>query len=335
MPVLWCHGMIYIQKLELEDFQTHKKTSIELSPNFNVIVGCTRSGKSSVVRALDFLFYNNWYEDYQRFDSHHTTITATLSNGKVLVRTKNDRINKIDITSGAVTERFESFGLTLPAEATKAIGIIPVEITSKDTIQANVANQDDPLFLLYSTGTDRTKILSRLSGLHWLDYALKDLNKDRRTKSGEIQLLQETNEQLLVKVKTFKDLPEFRKELVVVREKVEQLKSHTTLLHESLTLQEKTRRWKVAQQELQKLKTINFSVEIPSLEKLIRLKELAESFQDKQNRLNSIENNTTVLQRHYQSLTTSIQSIEKQIAEVPTCAACGQEATTQEVTTST
>lgn len=324
--------MISIDELELENFQTHKKTKIKLSPNFNVIVGCTRSGKSSVVRALDFLFYNNWYEDYQRFDTPYAVVTATLSNGKVIKRTKSDRINKIDITTGENVDRFESFGFTLPTEATAALGIIPVEITSKDAILANVANQDDPLFLLYSTGTDRTKILSRLSGLHWLDYALKDLSKDRRTKSAEVQTLTESNEQLLLKLKNFKDLQGLKKDLAVVREKVAQLKKIEEFLRVAEALLARTRTWKSNYEAFQKLKTTNFSQEIPALERVIVLREILDKLQNADSSLSNIKKTAATMHTHILTLATSIKEVETEIGKVPTCPACGQEAAKETTT---
>lgn len=317
--------MISIQKLELEDFQTHRKTTIELSPNFNVIVGCTRSGKSSVVRALDFLFYNNWYEDYQRFDTPHASITATLSNGKIITRTKSDRLNKIAIKTSSNIERFESFGLTLPPEAIAALGVLPIDIGTKDSIPANVANQDDPLFLLYSTGTDRTKILSRLSGLHWIDYALKDLNKDRREKTSEVHLLQEANEQLLSKLKTFKNLSNLRESLKCIQDKSSALSSLQRITDTGTSLVEKMRRWKLANQELQKLKTINYQVAIPRLERIIQLKETTEKLAHVKDRLSTIDVTLATLQSQIQRLRTSVNTVESEIRQIPICPECGQE----------
>jgi exonuclease SbcC len=323
--------MIYIDELELVDFQTHKKTVIKLSPFFNVIVGPTRSGKSSAVRALDFLLYNNWYEDYQRFDSSKTTITAKLSTKKIVTREKSGKINRITIKDGAgKTERFEAFGTSLPSEVIAALGVSPIEIGTKDPIFANVANQDDPLFLLYASGTDRTKILSRLSGLHWLDYALKDLNTDRRTKSGEIQFLEETNTQLLEKLKAFKNLDTFRNHIKDAKEHLANIKKASTLLQDSRVLFNKAAQWKKDYQEVQKLKTIDFPTETSRLEKIIYIQsEILQPLQEQNRKITANEISSVNIRTHQKVLANSIEILEKQIAEeekrVPTCTACGQE----------
>jgi len=323
--------MIYIEELELEDFQTHKKTLIKLSPFFNVVVGPTRSGKSSAVRALDFLLYNNWYEDYQRFDTSKTVITARLSTKKTVIREKSGKINRITIKDAAgKIERFEAFGTSLPSEVIAALGVSPIDIGTKDPIFANVANQDDPLFLLYASGTDRTKILSRLSGLHWLDYALKDLNTDRRTKSGEIQFLTETNTQLLEKLKAFKNLDILKDHVKDNKERLVRIKKASTLLQSSRVLVNKAAQWKRDYQEVQKLKTIDFPAETSRLEKIIYIQsEILQPLQDLNRKL--VNNDQLCISTRTQAgvFATAIDILEKQIAEeekkVPTCTECGQE----------
>lgn len=323
--------MIHIERLDVQDFQTHKKTSIEFSPYFNVIVGSTRSGKSSIVRALDFLLYNNWYEDYLRIGSTSpSVITAKLSNGKVVIRTKSDRTNKVDVLTGENKERFEAFGLTLPTEVVGAFGVFPVDIGTKDPITANIANQDDPLFLLYVTGTERTKILSRLSGLHWLDYALKALNIDRRGISGDIQSLKDTNVQLLTKLNDYKQLESFKTQLAVERERLNKIKSTNTLAQSGNTLLARISKWKKEYQEAQSLKTIDFASEIPRLERLIKIQvDVLQPLVAINKKLGSNNQFIESIKIQIQSLHRDQEVIEEKIAEeatkTPICSTCGQE----------
>jgi len=323
--------MIHIEKINLVDFQTHKNTTIEFSPHFNVVIGSTRSGKSSLVRALDFLMYNNWYEDYQRFGAKYAVVTATLSNGRVITRTKGTSTNKIDIvTAGSVdVQRFESFGTSLPSEVVALLGIAPIDIGTKDPILANVANQDDPLFLLYATGTDRTKILSRLAGLHWLDYALKDLSRDRRTKSSDIQHLEEANEQLLVKLRAFKDLDKARVQLSAEKDRLTYIKSVETLLLRGQSLTNRMAQWKRDYREVQLLKTVDFPIEIARIEHIIDVQSNIVQLQDLSRRLLSNSQATTAIQKQLATLGETHKTVAEQLEieklKIPTCTACGQE----------
>lgn len=322
--------MIYIKSITLENFQTHKHTQIDFSPNFNVIVGPTRSGKSSAVRALDFLLYNNWYEDYQRFYSNSSIITAKLSDGKTIVREKSRKINKLTIISAnGAEQRFESFGTSYPAEVIEAIGVTPVDIGTKDPILANVANQDDPLFLLYATGTDKTKALSRLSGLHWIDFALKDLNVDRHSNTKSIQLLKDTNVQLAEKLKYFQRLPTIRQQFEVEKARLQKLKQIDLMAQYGKQLVAKTSQWKVSYQEIQRLKQIDFAVEKNRLENIIRATEILQALKDLERKLMTNQYSTVNVQNLIKQSRDNRQSVESQIAvelsRIQICPACNQE----------
>jgi exonuclease SbcC len=50
---------IYIQKLKIKNFQSHHDTEIEFGPGINVITGTSDAGKTSILRAIMFVLYNN------------------------------------------------------------------------------------------------------------------------------------------------------------------------------------------------------------------------------------------------------------------------------------
>lgn len=315
--------MIHIDSITLENFQTHKKTTVALSPFFNVIIGSSRSGKSSFVRATDFLLYNNWYEDYVRFGADHTTITAKLSNGKTIVREKGPKTNKIAIL-GEKEERFESFGFTLPSEVSKTMGIIPIEIEAKDPVCVNISNQDDPLFLLYETGTDRTKVLSRLSGLHWIDFALKDLSKDRRTKSAEVEFLKESNASLRQKLKSFTSIDSLRVNLNVEKARLTSLKKVTSLIQSSKNLLVRTTNWKREFQLVQNLKGVDFKATIAKLNHLILVEKHLKELQDVERRLRTNKASLDTTTSTLQAVSLAKCNVQEELAKTPLCPTCNQ-----------
>lgn len=321
--------MIYIKTLELKDFQTHKKTLIDFSPFFNVIVGPTRSGKSSVVRALDFLYYNNWYEDYQRFGSKQVEIKATLSNGSVITRIKSKKVNKIIINTKGKEQRFESFGHSLPQEVINVLGIRPIEIDAKDPIEANIANQDDPLFLLYTTATERTKVLSRLSGLHWIDFALKDISKDKRTKNSDITLLKESNVGLKEKLKAFKNLKMYREQLNAEQSRLARIIQFSNLTEKGRMLIQCISQWKKEYASVQQLKSIDFATETTRLEKLVDIQtNVYQKLIDVSCKLQSNEISLHNINAHILHLEAEISDTEADLTEEmqrdPICETCGQ-----------
>ena len=47
-----------ISKIELKNIQSHKDTTIELDPGINIIVGSSNNGKSTIMRAINWVTYN-------------------------------------------------------------------------------------------------------------------------------------------------------------------------------------------------------------------------------------------------------------------------------------
>ena len=47
-----------IKSIDIENFQSHKKTRIDFDPGVNVIIGRSDSGKTSILRALNWVINN-------------------------------------------------------------------------------------------------------------------------------------------------------------------------------------------------------------------------------------------------------------------------------------
>ena len=68
-----------IKTLELNNFQNHKKSILELHPGINVISGSSRQGKSAVLRSLRLGLENKPSgADYIPFDNPKATTTASV-----------------------------------------------------------------------------------------------------------------------------------------------------------------------------------------------------------------------------------------------------------------
>jgi len=47
-----------IKTLSIQNYQSHKDSTLEFDPGVNVIVGSTDSGKTAIIRALRWLIWN-------------------------------------------------------------------------------------------------------------------------------------------------------------------------------------------------------------------------------------------------------------------------------------
>ena len=48
-----------LTSLTIKNFQSHKDSTLQFSPNVNVILGHNDSGKSAIFRAIDFVVFNS------------------------------------------------------------------------------------------------------------------------------------------------------------------------------------------------------------------------------------------------------------------------------------
>ena len=171
---------MHLRKLELIDWQSHEHTIVTFADGFNCIIGKTRAGKSSIVRALMFMFYDEWEDSYIRTGAKFATVIMTMDNGIVITRSKGGTKNDITVVypDGAKKD-FKKFGVESPPEVKQLIGIYPVSIDADMNEKLNIADQDDAQFLITKSGLVKTKFLNRLTGAHMLDMALRSLNSDR------------------------------------------------------------------------------------------------------------------------------------------------------------
>jgi exonuclease SbcC len=74
---------------------------------------------------------------------------------------------------------FENFGIEAPPEVKQLIGMYTAAIDTDHVVNINVADQDTPLFLLPESAPTKTKYLNRLTGLHVVDAAIRDVRTER------------------------------------------------------------------------------------------------------------------------------------------------------------
>lgn len=178
--------MTFFKQLLLEDFQSHKKTVLDLNAGFNAIVGPSNVGKTALTRALAFILYGEWDKSWVRFGAKFARITLTLNNDVVVVREKGEKVNKYILrVPGKPEQVYESFGTEIPEDIKKELKVYKAQIDANEFLNLNFASQLDPLFLLSKPGSFKAKVIGKLSSAHFLDYALRELNKDKRTLSSE------------------------------------------------------------------------------------------------------------------------------------------------------
>ena len=160
-----------IQSIHIKNFQSHKDTYIEFSNGINILVGQSDSGKSSILRALNWVsnnkpsgdsFRSNWGGD--------TSVKIVLDDGNIIERIKDkDNIYKLNDLE------FKSFGQDVPEEIKKAINFSDV----------NFQYQMDAPFLLSKSPGEVARYLNKIVNLDEIDLSISNISSLLRKKNQE------------------------------------------------------------------------------------------------------------------------------------------------------
>jgi len=195
-----------IKSIILENFQSHVKTVLEPAPNgqMTVIVGPTDSGKTAIIRALRWVFYNiPWGIDFIRIGAKFAKVSIKYDDGTEVTRLRSiGGINRYTVTlPGKEPQDYEGFGTTVPFEVQEATGVRPVAI-GDISLNLNLAEQLDGPFLgsKHISAPARAKVLGKLAGTEEVDYAAKGLAADIYHRRQDVNRLSDEIENLETKI---------------------------------------------------------------------------------------------------------------------------------------
>lgn len=295
----------YIKELHIYNFQSHRESHFEFSPDLNVIVGPSDQGKSAVIRALRWLMYNKPQGDeFIRAGASQCKVRVVLSDGTVVerIRSAGGRINRYVLTvPGEEPQVFENFGKEkdIPLEIRKALGIYRLVIDSDQVLELNMAQQLDAPFLLAETSGKRHKILGRIANLHIVDSAKRQVENDIKRCKSQANQIEQDIAAIKVKLEEYADLVEQEQNLAQIENLL--LKINDLAIAESELVNLSKRRLTL-QNELRNYETV-----IKGLSGLPRAEEDFHSISDCLRKLQEIEN----LNERYKQLIRDINKCDE------------------------
>ena len=250
--------------VELTDFQSHRKTRLDLARHLNAIVGPSDQGKSAILRAIWWALYNEPKgkdaEAAIRTGSDAMSVELGYVSGARVIRRRQKgkggageyllhlpEGDADDITSEKV-QRFTGFGDTPPPEILAVTGAIPVTIARDVRRVVNFHRQHDAYFLLSETPSVQASALAYLAGAHRGDAAVRILGAEqqqlRRTIKSRQADLADVEQALLAYVDLEQEkqaLEAMQQQLARARALAEEIKALRALADE-LARVEKTER---------------------------------------------------------------------------------------------
>lgn len=159
-----------MQAIHIENFQSHKDTTLELHPGVNFIVGESDKGKTAIFRAIRWVCFGQPRGD--RFCSTWGGGTLVSVDKVTRVRNKKTSHYKIDGIKGL----FKRCGDQVPEEVESVLNISPL----------NWQSQLDQHYLISSTPGQAAKQMNRIVDLEVIDTSLSYSNRKGNTLSSSI-----------------------------------------------------------------------------------------------------------------------------------------------------
>lgn len=226
--------MVKIKKIDLINFQSHKFTSLDFADGLNVIVGPSDNGKTSILRAIRWVFFNEPQGlGMLRNNEDFVSVRIYFNNDYSVERKRSKKENLYIVyneKTGEVQE-FNSLRTGLPPEVSNVMKIKKITLDKASDINFNIQFQHDGPFMFSYTATQKSALIGKMYNLDVVDKAIDDTNKDIKSQKSDIKRINEEIKELDEKILIYKDIEKEEKllkdrELITknIEESVEKLK---------------------------------------------------------------------------------------------------------------
>jgi exonuclease SbcC len=150
---------------------------LEFDKRLNVIVGSNDSGKSSIIRAIHWVFFNEPNGDWmcridEKGEQQVAEVKIVFEDDTVIVRKKGQGVNVYEVDG----DPYENFGYDVPSQVLEKLKIYPL-ITNKKTFNVHIGMQGQHPFLIHESGPVRASVLDVLTGNSILQKGISSFNK--------------------------------------------------------------------------------------------------------------------------------------------------------------
>lgn len=232
-----------ISKVIIENFQSHKHTELEFSDGFNVLIGESSQGKSSILRAIRWVYENKpTGRSFIRKGEKEARVTIFLKNGTMVSRYVTPTKNGYEILHP--DGKKEEGNTRLLPEVQKLLGFNDLVIDKDLTVPLNFMKQGEGWFLISGAWSahQRAKVLGAIKETHFADAVRRELEKeaDKTTnakkesikKAGMLQeelkkydYLDDLKSKIDFIEKTYEKIKEYKEKISKITELIEAVKS--------------------------------------------------------------------------------------------------------------
>jgi len=189
----------FITKIVMENFQSHAYTELDFKDGFNILVGESGQGKTSVLRAFNWVYDNKPSgKGLIRRGADYAKVSVYLSNGYVITRfaeAKKGGKNGYEIVDPS-TGSIEFHNTKILPEVQKLLGYNQLVIDKDLQFNLNFMKQGTGWFMIGDNypATQKAKILGSIYGVQYADSVVREFDSEERKVNDTIK---KSNEELI------------------------------------------------------------------------------------------------------------------------------------------
>lgn len=172
-----------INEISIDNYQSHEKSTIRLDSGVNIIVGLSDSGKSAIIRAINWVIRNRPLGDkFIRFDSNKASVKISQSDSKSSVtRSKDGNKNQYIISiDGSDDLVLSSFGSDVPNQVVDLLNIQDV----------NLQRQFSPYFLVFDSPGSVAEYIRKITRVDEIDKISNVLSRRLRSVTTDVSSIE-------------------------------------------------------------------------------------------------------------------------------------------------
>ena len=185
-----------IKNIRIENYQSHKNTFLEFSEGINVISCNSNSGKTALLRALNWVINNRpqGIAFKSSFSDKKDLCEVSIDiNNNIITRKKNNSVNSYEIGSSLI---FDTLGNNIPIEVSNIINMSDI----------NIQNQFEKHFLLTDSAGEVGRTINKVVNLDIIDELISNLNSKVLSINKEMDIKKQDLDKIYLNLDKFKDL---------------------------------------------------------------------------------------------------------------------------------
>lgn len=198
-----------ILKVEIENFQSHKKTTVDFEKGLNVITGSGDQGKSAILKAIFWVITNK--PDGDEFISHwvkkngkpNKNCSVTIYTEKGYVKRVKGKDNYYDVNGNTLT----AFGRNVPEEVTDFLNLGDL----------NIQTQFESHFLLSESDSEVSRVLNSITNLDIIDTTLSNANTFIRSAKSKEKHISEDISATEAQLESFQGIEKVGEDITKIR----------------------------------------------------------------------------------------------------------------------